>query len=177
MDRDGKVIDFLNQHLPDGLVLDVGAGNGFTAVRLTTPERIIVALEPDANMIDSRIPLVWTQAVAQDVPFHASTFDAAYSTWAFFLEGIDTIEEGLDELYRVVRAEGRIIIIDSAGDDEFCALSPRSIASNPDPWKSRGFRASIIETAFKFDSLEEANELLGFYFGDEVREANRKNGD
>ena len=163
MDRNGKVIDFLDRQLPDGLVLDVGADNGFTAIRLTTPKRNVVPLEPDANMIDLNIPLVWTWAVAQDIPFHDSAFHAAYSTWAFFFEGIETIEDGLCEINRVVKSDGRIIIIDNAGDDEFCALSPRNIASNPDWWKSRGFQATIIETAFRFDSLEEANKLLGFY--------------
>ena len=174
MDRDGKVIDFLDQHLPDGPVLDVGAGNGFTAIRLTTPKRTVVPLEPDENMIDLNIPLVWTRAVAQDMPFHNSAFHAAYSTWAFFFEGIDTIKDGLSELDRVTKSDGRIIIVDSAGDDEFCALSPKNIASNPDWWKSQGFQATIIETSFRFDSLEEANELLGFYFGDDFRKRNRK---
>lgn len=42
---------------------------------------------------------------------------------------------------------GRMIIVDNAGDDEFCSLSPRNIASNPDWWQSRGFQATIIETA------------------------------
>ena len=31
MDRDGLVIDALHELLPPGLVLDVGAGDGFTA--------------------------------------------------------------------------------------------------------------------------------------------------
>lgn len=174
MDRDGKVIDFLNQHLPEGLVLDIGAGNGFTAIRLTTPKRTIIPLEPDEDMIDSGIPLAWTRAVAQNIPFRDATFHAAYSTWAFFFHGIETIEEGLCELKRVVKSCGKLIIIDNAGNDEFCALSPRNIASNPDWWRSRGFQVSIIETAYKFDSLEEANMLLSFYFSNDIKGRNKK---
>jgi ubiquinone/menaquinone biosynthesis C-methylase UbiE len=112
--------------------------------------------------------------VAQEIPFHTATFAAAYATWAFFFDGIEMIEEGLRELVRVVKPEGSIIIVDNAGDDEFCALSPRNIASNREWWIARGFQATMIETAYKFDSLAEANELLGFYFGDEVGKSNRK---
>lgn len=174
MDRDGKVINFLDQHLPEGLVLDIGAGNGFTAIRLINPNRTVIPLEPDESMIDASIPLVWTRGVAQNMPFHNAIFDAAYSTWAFFFQGVEMIEEGLCELKRVVKLGGRIIIVDNAGNDEFCALSPRDIASDPDWWESQGFQPTIIKTAYKFDSLEEANALLSFYFGDDIGKANRK---
>lgn len=172
MDRNGKVIDFLNQHLPSGTVLDVGAGNGHTAIRLTTPKRMVIPMEPDISMIDTSLPLVWAWGVAQEIPFHSGTFDAAYSTWAFFFDGVQDITNGLAELNRVVKPGSPIIVIDNAGSDEFCALSPREIASNSAWWKEQGFDVTIIDTSFRFDSLKEANELLSFYFGNEVAERN-----
>ncbi|HUR50352.1 MAG TPA: class I SAM-dependent methyltransferase [Acidimicrobiales bacterium] len=51
MDRPGRVIAALDELLPrHGVVLDVGAGDGFTAERLTTSERSVTALEPAAGM-------------------------------------------------------------------------------------------------------------------------------
>ena len=48
MDRPGRVIAALDRLLPsEGLVLDVGAGDGFTASRLAAN---VVALEPAAGM-------------------------------------------------------------------------------------------------------------------------------
>lgn len=174
MDRDGKVLDFLHHHLPTGIVLDVGAGNGYTAARLTTPNRLVVPLEPDSRIVDLHKPLVWARGVAQNVPFHDATFHAAYATWAFFFDGIPTLEDGLHEVYRVVKPSGPIFIVDNAGDDEFCALASYNIASNRSWWQAHGFHLTIISTSFRFDTLAEANELLGFYFGEKVGKQNRK---
>ena len=65
MDRDGKVIAWLDELLPDGLVLDVGAGDGFTAERLARPGRSVVPLEPAAGMIARERRLPWVRGVAQ----------------------------------------------------------------------------------------------------------------
>ena len=174
MDRDGLVVRHLDSELPKGLVLDVGAGNGFTAFRLRSPARQVVALEPDPGMVDSGLPLPWVRGLAQDLPFPSNTFRAAYATWAFFFHGVPDIDNGLDELNRVVRNEGRIVIVDNAGGDEFSSLATRSTASDPDWWRGRGFEETHIHTSFRFDSLEEARRLLGFYFGEEAAARNSK---
>jgi SAM-dependent methyltransferase len=172
MDRDGVVIGFLDDVLPAGRVLDVGAGDGFTAERLQNPSRVVVAMEPDPGMIARERRLLWASGVAQDIPFHDDAFDAAYSTWAFFISGIDpgVIEVGLSEVQRVVRASGPIVIVDNAGDDEFTALTDHRIVGDPALWVDRGFEHTVLETSFRFDSIDEARLLLGYYFGDAVKE-------
>ena len=52
MDRDGVVLRFLDNILPNGWVLDVGAGNGVVADSLTRGDRIVVAMEPEPKMMD-----------------------------------------------------------------------------------------------------------------------------
>jgi SAM-dependent methyltransferase len=166
MDRDGVVIYFLDELLPDGRILDIGAGNGFVGARLMGRGRCIVGLEPDPRMVDSSRPLVWSKGLAQEIPFHNATFDGAYATWAYFLSGVPDREAGLREVDRVVRDGGPVVIVDNAGEDEFCAMSGRPIADDGQWYLERGFSRRVLETAFRFDSIEEARELLSFYFGE-----------
>jgi SAM-dependent methyltransferase len=170
MDREGQVVAFLDGVLPSGRVLDVGAGDGFTAERLSRPDRVVVALEPESGMVAGRRRLVWALGVVQDIPFHDATFEAAYSTWAFFLSGVpvESLAQGLAEVERVVARGGVIVVVDNAGDDEFSALSNRPLSDDGSWWTARGFERHVLESAFRFDSLEEARELIGFYFGEDA---------
>jgi len=174
MDRDGVVLRFLDHILPSGWVLDIGAGNGFVADSLTGRNRTVVAMEPEPKMIDKRASLLWSRGVAQGIPFHDDVFAAAYATWAFFLPGVGHKLEGLAEVRRVVIPNGVIVIIDNAGDDEFCSLSKTTISNDGKWYASHGFERRVLETSFRFDSLDEARELLGFYFGEDIRDAIKK---
>ncbi len=171
MDREGKVIRYLNEHLPKGMILDVGAGNGFTAMQLQQEDRIVVALEPNEGMINHDRNLVWINASATNIPLHSNSIDAAYATWAFFFPSFhqDKVDIGLKELQRVVKKGGKILIVDNAGDDEFSSLTTNSIGGckyDWEYWKNQGFQHHIIHSKFIFDDVDEAQKLLGFYFGE-----------
>lgn len=170
MDRPGHVLQALDERLPaGGLILDVGAGDGFTAERIASSHRSVVGLEPAAEMIDQRRDLPWVRGLAQALPFANDEFDGAYSTWAYFFHGVHDVSPGLDELTRVTKTGHPVIIIDNAGGDEFCAMAARDIAADLDLWGAAGFDIDIIETAFVFDTLAEAETLLTFYFGTGAR--------
>ncbi len=170
MDRDGRVVAFLDRALPGGRVLDVGAGDGHTAELLSHDGRFVVAMEPDDRMVDRTRNLVWARGVAQDIPFHDDTFDAAYATWAFFLSGTvdDDLIRGVRELERVVVDGGPLVIVDNAGGDEFTELCDRPIADDGSRWRQLGFERHLIDTSFRFDTLEQARALIAFYFGEAV---------
>ena len=178
MDRDGKVIDYLQNKLPFGKILDIGAGNGYTAEKLQHPKRQIIALEPDSKMIDTSKDLFWVKGVAQYLPFHDKMFDAVYSTWAFFFPdmGAEMIDRGVNEIERVIKPDGKIFIIDNAGNDEFSSFTERYIGNENqdfDYWGKKGFKKTIINTHFKFDSVAEAQKLLGFYFGEKGKSVDK----
>ena len=103
MDRPGKVMQALDRLMPhDALVLDIGAGCGFTAEALSRSGRQVVAMEPATGMIDHRRSLLWLQGDAACLPFRANTFKGAYATWAYFFPSRLDISAGLTEVQRVV---------------------------------------------------------------------------
>lgn len=172
MDHDGHVIRRLDQLLPQGKVLDIGAGNGFTAAKLAT-NRHMTCVEPSDTMPDFAQPVHWVRATAETLPFHDNVFDAAYSTWAYFLPGVD-ITKGLAEAERVVRPGGSIHIVDNAGDDEFSSFTDKPYISDQALYKTLGFESEIIETSFHFDTLEEAQDLMEAFFGKDAMKGKHK---
>jgi SAM-dependent methyltransferase len=174
IDRDGAVIRYLDALLPASRILDIGAGDGFTAALLSKADRFVVPLEPAAGMIDRSRRLPWVRGIAQELPFPARAFAAAYATWAYFFPNIGHGDAGLQEAHRVVIPKGAIVVVDNAGGDEFCALLPHTPISDSRWWSARGFRCHVLETSFRFDSLEEARELLSFYGGERARKVAKR---
>ena len=164
MDRDGLVIAALDRLLPSERVLDVGAGDGFTAARLSRRE--VVALEPSAAMIRPRPAVRWVQGDAEHLPFRTGAFGGAYATWAYFFSRDWDPAPGIAELDRVVRIGGPLAIVDNLGDDAFSAMTDADISADPAFWERQGFGLDVIETAFRFDDLDEARSLLGSFFGE-----------
>lgn len=167
MDRAGLVIGALDDRLPGaGRVLDVGAGDGFTAVRLTTAGRQVVAVEPAPGMAHPDRDLPWVGADAERLPFRDGAFGAAYATWAYFFSRYGDPTPGLRELHRVVEPGGPLLIVENLGGDELCALAPTDISGDPDYWAVRGFDCAAIDTHFEFERVDDARRLLGFWFGE-----------
>jgi len=171
MDRAGLVLAALDRILPaTGTVLDVGAGDGFTASRLQSVTRRLVCLEPAMSQ-SAATSLTWIRGAAPDVALQTNSVVAAYSTWAYFFPEFLDISAGLNDLNRVVKPGGPIVLVDNAGDDAFCAMAPQPIATAPSTWEALGFEVEVIETAFEFDSLADAERLLTFFFGDRAEVA------
>ena len=136
---------------------------------LTTPTRTVVALEPSAGMVRAERPLRWCRGKAQALPFADASFQGAYATWAYFFAGHRDISTGLSEIRRVTKAGGPIAIVDNAGDDEFTALGGEGSVADIGAWVKLGFEVTFVDTAFEFETLDDARRLLGFYFGERGR--------
>jgi ubiquinone/menaquinone biosynthesis C-methylase UbiE len=110
---------------------------------------------------------------AEHLPFADESFDGAYATWAYFFSRGWDPTPGIDELHRVVRGGGPLLIADNLGGDEFSEYTDRDMSADPVFWEARGFTTEVVETVFEFDDLDQARTLLEFYFGDRGRDEAR----
>lgn len=96
-----------------GRVLDAGCGKGRFAVHVKSayPQASVVALDLATAMLRSAPPDLRRVAGSMlELPFGEAVFDAAYATES--LEHAVDIESAVAELCRVLKPNGRLVIID-----------------------------------------------------------------
>ncbi|MGB9358048.1 MAG: class I SAM-dependent methyltransferase [Acidimicrobiia bacterium] len=94
--------------LPPGRILDLGAGTG--AANAVFGDREIVAVDPAPEMLalnDASHRLV---AVGEALPLADESFDAVFSAYVF--RNLDSVDETLSEIRRVLRPGGMAGIVD-----------------------------------------------------------------
>ena len=94
--------------LPGGRILDLGAGTG--AANEGFGDREVVALDPSPEMLalnDAPYRLVGAGEV---LPLAGESFDAVFSAYVF--RNLDSVDETLAEIHRVLRPGGMAGIVD-----------------------------------------------------------------
>jgi demethylmenaquinone methyltransferase/2-methoxy-6-polyprenyl-1,4-benzoquinol methylase len=99
---------------PGDLVLDAACGTGDLALADVRAGGRVTGLDFSEAMLDRarrKAPeLVWVQGDALALPFEDGSFDAA--TVGFGVRNLDDLERGLGELRRVLRAGGRVGVLE-----------------------------------------------------------------
>jgi ubiquinone/menaquinone biosynthesis C-methylase UbiE len=117
-----RVSDPLRQELvshASGLVLEVGAGNGLN-FPFYVPERCerVEAVEPDPAMVRyarerlklAHVPITFTSARAEALPFTDQTFDSAVATLVFC--SVENPLQGFREIRRVLKPGGILLLLE-----------------------------------------------------------------
>lgn len=105
-----------------GTVLDVGAGTGVNLAHLRAAERVVAA-EPDPAMRrrlrerarDAPVPVQVCDAGAEDLPLPDGSVDAVACT--LVLCTVADPERALAEIRRVLRPDGRLVLIEHVRGD------------------------------------------------------------
>ena len=167
-------------------VLDAGAGTGRLACLLQPYLRHVMACDLSPHMLGiardklnaSGIPN-WTVAAADhrflpvadcSVGLIISGWSASYVTVWYPDRWREEAGAWLAEARRVLRQGGHIILFESLGTGE---ESPRRLPhlENFYGWlDAAGFQNKWIRTDYRFDSLESAAQIAGFFFGEEMKQ-------
>ncbi|HDK45521.1 MAG TPA: methyltransferase domain-containing protein [Actinobacteria bacterium] len=95
------------RYLPDGRVLDLGAGTG--AAMPVFGDRQVVAVDPVLEMLALNTAQAKVVAVGEALPFGDGTFDGVFSAYVF--RNLTSVSDTLREVARVLRPGGVLVVI------------------------------------------------------------------
>jgi ubiquinone/menaquinone biosynthesis C-methylase UbiE len=186
-DYHGNILRTLERIVPDlarRRVLDLGAGTGRLARLLAPRVRFVRAFDESAGMLRvcrgklSETGLAnWSVDAAdhRHLPVEDASADLVVSGWSVsYLAVWDAddwrlkLTEWLAEMKRVLTANSPIVLFETLGTGRESPVRVPHLA-NFYPWLDEvGFQKTWIRTDYKFESLEEAERLARFFFGDEL---------
>lgn len=156
-DVEGKIVRAL---------AELGSLAGRDVIALDLPDGALAHRLAGAGVHAERLPL--TRPLRIDVPGGAA--DAIISLWTGF-RGVDPAD--LAEADRVLRPDGRLLVVHDYGRDDVSALRP---SNSPEDlvWSRRegpflrggGFRIRVLHCFWTFASIDEARSLLVEAFGE-----------
>ena len=171
-------------------VLDLGAGTGRLTLLLVPRVKSIHAFDASAEMLRvCRARLVasglsnWQVDVAdhRQLPIDDHSVDLVVSGWSVSYLAVWNQENGgaeldkwLTEMKRVLRKNGMIIVLESLGTGNESPMRLEHVESMYQWLDDNGFQNKWIRTDYQFESLGEAIDLAGFFFGAEMADRVRE---
>ncbi len=177
-------------------VIELGAGTGRLTRLLAPHVRCITALDISPHMLGvarerERLDLagISTRSVTlaaadnRHLPIASQTADVAIVGWSlghfvgwYAADWRDQIGQALTEMQRVLRPGGTIIILETLGTGRETPQPPHEGLAAYYDWleNENGFSHTWIRTDYRFASVDEANALTRFFFGDEMADRIRR---
>lgn len=172
-------------------VLDLGAGTGRLTHMLAPRVKSIRAFDASEEMLRvcrERLEASglsnWQVDVAdhRQLPVEDHSADLVVSGWSVSYLSVWNPESGyaeldnwMAEMRRVLRKDGTIILFESLGTGNESPIRLEHVEPTYQWLDKNGFQSKWIRTDYKFESIEEAEELSRFFFGDELGDKVLKN--
>jgi ubiquinone/menaquinone biosynthesis C-methylase UbiE len=171
---------------PEGKqILDVGTGTGRIPQLLHSKTGRCYALDLHLGMLKEQARKIspsagrWhlVQADLRHLPFPDNYFDGVTAGWAighflswFFEDWPAQVDGGIQEMARVTKSGGALVIIETLGTGSLEPAPPRIRLGNyyNRLEKHWGFVRTTISTDYQFQNLDEAVDLTGFFFGEQM---------
>jgi ubiquinone/menaquinone biosynthesis C-methylase UbiE len=184
-DYQENIFPALRQIRPlEGLdVVELGAGTGRLTRLLAPVVKTIQAYDVSADMLEVAAAKLresglqnWQTGVAdhRELPVDDQSADLAISGWSIcytasgYEEGWQReVGKALDEMKRILRPGGTIIILETLGTGYETPTPPDEVKDYLAFLEQEaGFSSTWIRTDYLFESLEEAKELTSLFFGE-----------
>jgi ubiquinone/menaquinone biosynthesis C-methylase UbiE len=203
-DYEGHILPALWEIRPltlETAVIELGAGTGRLTRLLLPHVRRITALDISPHMLGvarekldlrgfratkGRQPQGSANLTAADnrhLPIAAQTADLAIVGWSlshfvgwYAADWRDQIGQALAEMKRVLLPGGTIIILETLGTGRETPQPPHDGLAAYYDWleNEHGFATTWIRTDYQFASVDEADSLTRFFFGDELADRIRR---
>ena len=192
-DYQGNILKSLREITPleNRVVYDLGAGTGRLSCMLAPQVSHVRAFDISEEMLRvCRKKLTanglvnWQVDLAdhRQLPVEDGSADLVVSAWSLSYLAVwnpdswrTELEKWLGEMKRILKPNGIIVLFESFGTGN---ESPMKLEHLKDyyPWLDEvGFQNKWIRTDYKFESLDEAEHLSRFFFGDKVGDMVKEN--
>lgn len=193
-DVDGHLAACLERLVPmsDRTAVEIGVGTGRVTEILLTRGCHVLGFEPATAMLArARARLAehgdactLAEADGRSLPIEDDRGDFAIAGWVFGHlrswepEWRDEIGRALDEMQRVTRPSGTLIIAETLGTGTDRAGPPNEALADYYAWleRDRGFSRECIQTDYQFPDVEAAVRGMEFFFGPELGTRIRQRG-
>lgn len=165
-------------------VLELGAGTGRLTRWLAIRASRITALDVSHHMLNKAAEVLWPQHRAVvtlaagnhlhlPVPTHSA--DIVIAGWSLCYlvswhpdEWRSLMDQAIREIQRVLRSGGKIILIETQGTGGKTPNPPENLIPYYHYLQNSGFKTTWIRTDYRFESMDEAQEITRFFFGEEM---------
>jgi ubiquinone/menaquinone biosynthesis C-methylase UbiE len=166
-------------------IVDMGAGTGRLTTVLAPGAKSIIALDAAEAMLRITADRLrklglenWTTRVAdhRKLPLADRSADLVVSGWSICYLASENVpewernlEQTIEEIKRVLRPGGTVIIFETLGTGHETPSAPDFLKLYYDSLANTyGFSHRWIRTDYSFDDLPQAERLARFFFGDEL---------
>ena len=165
-------------------VIELGAGTGRVSCLIAPHCQTLIAADVSHHMLalgkqylrDTK-ETNWHLSLESHwaLPFKNHSADVVIAGWSFCYAALDAgeawqiaLEKGLDEVRRVLRPGGQLILIESLGTGYEAPHAPDVLVEYLDYLNTHGFTSKWVRTDYRFADLEEAKVLTTFFFGEDA---------
>lgn len=173
-------------------VVESGAGTGRLTLMLSPRVQQIRAFDASDTMLEiarSKAGQLGLSNIQFGVADHRSlpvpdrSADLVLSGWSvcYLMDQEPTrweeeVADALAEMTRIVKPNGILLLLETLGTGFEIPTPPAHMVKYLSFLEASGFHRNWIRTDYRFDNLEEAEELTEFFFGNEVSRRFKKQG-